>query len=129
VRKDLQSAYRGRFEDGQNVRYYYGGAFGTAVRPSFGIDTDTFGGDSGSPVFDRRSQCIVGIFSGGQRDTLVSPEASWKEHEFAAPISEVLRTLHSVDKRQTSVAGGITEELLTAREALLRRINEIVDIR
>ena len=49
-----------------------------SARQTFGIDTDTFSGDSGAPVFDRKTQCIAGVFGGGEDDQLVtSVEDAW----------------------------------------------------
>jgi hypothetical protein len=108
---------------------YYEAAYKTATRPSFGIDTDTSGGDSGSPVFDRLSRCVIGVFSAGQRDTLVTPEASWREHEVAIPISEILKRIRSVDKGQAFGDRVIDENLLAGRTELLKRLDVVTDIR
>jgi hypothetical protein len=130
VKKGFESAYGKTITEGGQVSHlYYEGAYGTAVRPSFGIDTDTSGGDSGSPVFDRLSRCIVGVFSSGQRDTLIAPEASWREHEVAIPISEILKRIRSTDKTQAFAGRVIDGNLLAGREELLKRLGEVTDIR
>jgi hypothetical protein len=130
VQKDLEDAYRTtKMESGQAFHYYYGAAYGTSARPSFGIDTDTSHGDSGSPVFDRQGPCIVGIFTGGQRDTLVATEATWREHEFAVPISEVLTYMSAVDDSQASAGRTLDADLLAARRELRQRLKEITDSR
>jgi hypothetical protein len=116
-------------EGGQNFRYYYGATFGTPPRPGFGIDTDTSGGDSGSPVFDRQKRCIVGVFNGGQRDTLSAPAASWREHEFAVPITEVLAHINSVPTDQMPAGQTADAATVDERKLLMVRINEITDIR
>jgi hypothetical protein len=104
-------------------------AYKTAARPSFGIDTDTSSGESGSPVFGRLSRCIVGVFSSGQRDTLVAPEASWCEHEVAIPASEILKGIRSTDKAQAFGPRVLDASLLAGRDELLRRLDEATDVR
>jgi hypothetical protein len=130
VLDDLKKAYRTtKIENGQTFHYYYGEAYNTRTRPYFGLDTSTFDGDSGSPIFARGNECVVGIFSGGQRDTLVAPEATWEEHEFAVPISEIISRVGALDKNQASGGRVIDAVALAGREALLRRITDIKDIR
>jgi hypothetical protein len=104
-------------------------AFQTAMRPSFGIDTDTFAGDSGSPVFDRSTRCLVGIFSSGQRDTLAASETSWREHEVAIPISEIIARIRSTDKNQTFGGRALDDDLRAGREELLKRLTAVTNVR
>jgi hypothetical protein len=105
-------------------RYYYGSETGTAPRPSFGIDTDTFHGNSGSPVFDRRNRCLVGIFSGGARDQLRVPESSWKQHEFAIPITEVVTHLEKVPEQ-----AGVSPDVKQHRADLVKMLQDRRDTR
>ena len=77
--------------DPSRTRYYTKAAQGGATtRPRFGFDTDTSHGDSGAAVFSRTDNCIVGVFGGGRPDASTMQEASWLEHEFGTPISEIL---------------------------------------
>ncbi|MCK1484292.1 trypsin-like peptidase domain-containing protein [Bradyrhizobium sp. 193] len=130
VKKEFEAAYgkTERIED-QVFRYYFDATNGSALRPSFGIDTDTSGGDSGAPVFDRASRCLVGIFSGGQRDTLSASEVSWRLHEIATPISEILKHMRSTNRTQTAGNRVLDADELAARDELLSRLNEVSDLR
>ena len=129
VKQEFEAAYgKTALEGGQTYHYYYDN-LGTALRPSFGIDTDTSGGDSGSPVFDRTSRCIVGVFSGGQRDTLVASDASWRQHEIATPVSEVLKQVRATDRAQKVGDRTLDDNVLAARDELLQRLTEVTDIR
>jgi hypothetical protein len=110
---------------GLTFHWYYDSTGGSALRPAFGIDTDTSTGDSGSPVFDRLTRCIVGIFSGGQRDTLSASEVSWREHEIAIPMSEILQRVKATDRGQKAGNRGLDQDTLDARDELLRRLAEI----
>lgn len=130
VRKNFEAAYSKTVtEGGQVSRLYFAAAFQTAMRPSFGIDTDTFAGDSGSPVFDRSTRCLVGIFSSGQRDTLAASETSWREHEVAIPISEIIARIRSTDKNQTFGGRALDDDLRAGREELLKRLTAVTNVR
>jgi hypothetical protein len=130
VVKEFEAAYsKTTTEGGQNFHWYYDNTAGSALRPAFGIDTDTSEGDSGSPVFDRLTRCIVGIFSGGQRDTLTASEVSWREHEIATPISEILQVIKSTAGDQKADGRVLDEATLAARDELLNRLREMTDIR
>jgi hypothetical protein len=130
VKKDFETAYsKTANESGRTYHYYFDSAGGSALRPAFGIDTDTSAGDSGSPVFDRMTRCVVGIFSGGQRDTLTASEVSWREHEIAAPISEVLKQVKATDRFQKAGKRDLDKDTLAARDELLQRLTEMTDLR
>ena len=60
--------------------------------PVIGVDTDTFHGNSGSPVFDRKRHHIMGVFFAGEPDT-AAYTPGWRRHEAVLPISEVVRQL------------------------------------
>jgi hypothetical protein len=79
----------------------------TSKRPMFGFDTDTVEGNSGGTVFGRTDACILGVFNGGQPDGVLISEASWREHEFATPIAEVVEDLETYTK--DIVVQGATE--------------------
>jgi hypothetical protein len=66
-------------------------------RPMFGFDTDTQSGNSGGPVYSRADVCVVGVFGGGRPDNVKITESTWKEHEFATPLSAVLQDLKARD--------------------------------
>ena len=122
AREALRRAYRPSNQNGEVSFTYMLPLDETAdgpARPSFGIDTDTFSGDSGAPVFDRKTQCIAGVFGGGEDDQLVALQASWREHEFATPIAAILE--HAREQPvDTSAAGQpVAAELVTKRRELL----------
>ncbi len=128
ARDALRRAYRRGEQNGEVSFTYMLPLDETAngpARPSFGIDTDTFSGDSGAPVFDRKTQCIAGVFGGGEDDQLVALQASWREHEFATPIAAILE--HARQQQVGTNASGqpVAVELLTKRQALLALLTQI----
>ncbi len=63
-------------------------------RPAIAIEADTFPGDSGAPIFDIRSNAVVGILVAGQPTSkTVIEEVSLDEHEIALPIQFVVSTM------------------------------------
>ena len=54
--------------------------------PVMGLDSDTFGGDSGGAVFDKEIGNLVGIFCGGNWAPAVFPDATAATFEYAIPI-------------------------------------------
>jgi len=98
-----------------NYREYRAERAGLAKRPYFGMDTDTFHGDSGAPVFDRDKVCVVGVFSGGALENAQIDEGTWKEHEFAIPLSEIVKYVRALD----IAANGATDSQKASRQALL----------
>lgn len=91
--KSFDQAYATRISSPPaHFREYRGRAMDVlADRPMLGFDTDTVSGNSGGPVYVRGDAvCIVGVFGGGRPDNVEISEATWKEHEFATPISAVL---------------------------------------
>jgi hypothetical protein len=56
---------------------------------SFGVDCDAFGGNSGSPIVDARTNQVVGFLWGGQQDSRVIPQATDELHEFAVPLEAI----------------------------------------
>jgi hypothetical protein len=69
----------------------------TEGQPRVGIEADTFGGNSGSPVYDRRSHCVAALFASGAPDFdpshPSSEHAGWARHESALPMSAVTKDL------------------------------------
>lgn len=89
IMKQFEDAYTKVTQDGEEVYRYFGTRFTDTQRPMFGIDTDTYSGNSGSAVFDRRTNCIVGVFNGGSPDVAEAFDVSWRDHEVSLPFSEV----------------------------------------
>jgi V8-like Glu-specific endopeptidase len=66
-------------------------------QPTIAIDTDTFHGNSGSPVFLRKSSKVIGLFIRGYEDSDRFRKVSWREHEEAVPISAILQHWRQID--------------------------------
>lgn len=113
--EDNMSDFEKSYAPNGSVREYRAERAGLVKRPYFGMDTDTFHGNSGAPVFYRNEVCIVGVFSGGAGENAEILEGTWKEHEFAIPLSEIVAHVKSVPTDQ----GGATSDQKAARERLL----------
>lgn len=128
AREALRKAYR-RSEQNGEVSFTYmlplDEAPDGSARPSFGIDTDTFSGDSGAPVFDRKTQCIAGVFGGGEDDQLVAVQASWREHEFATPIAAILDHARQQPADVTAAGQPVAAEILAKRQALSALLTQL----
>jgi V8-like Glu-specific endopeptidase len=59
--------------------------------PALAIDSDTFHGDSGSPVFLRKTSEVIGVFFRGLGDADQLNKVTWRQHEEAVPISVILQ--------------------------------------
>src|SRR5258705_1500486 len=88
----FKAAYARQVGSGNQQRsaYYAQPREASVVRPMFGFDTDTQHGNSGAPVFSRMDGCLLGVFGGGRPDGVVITEASWREHEFATPVTVII---------------------------------------
>lgn len=67
-------------------------------QPTLGIAANTFGGNSGGPVFSKLYNHVVGVFRSGQFDGQTVLPGNWEFHESALPIETVMRDM---DRRQT----------------------------
>lgn len=89
--------------------------------PVFGLNSDTFGGDSGGPVVDRMTGNLVGVFRGSAvlyRDEESIPpkaghnpagkDASVNHHELATPITEIIDFLDEKTEGHWRETGGIS---------------------
>lgn len=111
-KRDYVDRYLQAFDDAYlrvdtHYEYHAGrGEFSGVKRPLFGMDTDTFHGNSGAPVFSRTEDypeiCIVGVFAGGALDGAPVTEAHFQEHEFATPLSEIIADLRNLPINQGS---------------------------
>lgn len=61
--------------------------------PVIGADTDTFRGNSGSPVYSRRDHYIIGILIEGEPDVSRPWAVGWNRHEAILPIGKVVEDL------------------------------------
>lgn len=73
----------------QGQVYHYISRAHPVQHPVFGLDTDTFTGDSGAPVISRKDFRICGILITGQPDPATLPVATALAHEKALPISAI----------------------------------------
>lgn len=89
VMAQFENAYREISADGETFFQYFGSRFTGVERPMFGIDTDTYSGNSGSAVFDRRSHCVIGVFNAGSPDFRQAFDVSWQDHEVSVPFNQV----------------------------------------
>jgi hypothetical protein len=118
------ASFENAYELSGTVREYRAERAGMSKRPYFGMDTDTFKGNSGAPVFSRTKQsagatekpvCVVGVFSGGALEGAHISESTWKQHEFAIPLTEVVAHVRSLDIG----AENATDAQKASRQALL----------
>ena len=62
-------------------------------QPTIGADSDTYRGNSGSPVYHRRSHAVIGLLFDGQEDLSEPWAAGWRAHEAVLPIVKVIEQL------------------------------------
>src|SRR5262249_26868900 len=91
---EFQHSYRCCAEV-KNVRFYENYSFRWGRQPTIGADADTYHGDSGSPVFDRRNHQLVGMLIAGEDDLEISRIAGWRSHEAILPASCVVAAFES----------------------------------
>lgn len=66
-------------------------------QPTIGIDSDTFEGSSGSPVYHKKLHSIIGILIDGENDTQESPYIpGWYRHEWVLPMEAIIPNLENV---------------------------------
>jgi hypothetical protein len=64
-------------------------------QPTIGADSDTYHGNSGSPVYNRRTHAVIGLLFDGQEDLTEPWAAGWRAHEAVLPITKVVERLDS----------------------------------
>lgn len=94
--KEFTDSYRRRedgdvLSDGRPYYEYISVRFGE--QPTIGVDSDTYRGNSGSPVYHRRSHAVVGLLFDGQEDLSQPWAAGWRSHEAVLPIAEIVERL------------------------------------
>jgi len=93
--KEFTDSYRLR-EDGDEPYYeYISVRFGE--QPTIGVDSDTYRGNSGSPVYHRRSHAVVGLLFDGQEDLSQPWAPGWRSHEAVLPIAEIVERLDAAE--------------------------------
>lgn len=94
--KEFVDSYRLR-EDGDalsgGLPYYEYISVRFDEQPTIGVDSDTYRGNSGSPVYHRRSHAVVGLLFDGQEDLSQPWEPGWRSHEAVLPIAEIVERL------------------------------------
>lgn len=61
------------------------------AQPAFALDSDTSHGNSGSPVFSRKSSEVTGVLSRGMPDDKMGLPVGYLQHEEAIPIHVILQ--------------------------------------
>jgi V8-like Glu-specific endopeptidase len=94
LRDQLSTRFDGSFVEitspGNESRWLFTSQFLMAsAHPAFALDSDTFHGDSGAPVFLRKTGKVIGLFFRGYFDVNVA-KVSWESHEEGIPISVIL---------------------------------------
>lgn len=84
---NLSDTFKKSFNQGSsgNRWYFVSHLQGSSPQPAFALDSDTFHGNSGSPVFVRKSGAVLGILNRGSPDQYRG-KVSWQNHEEAIPI-------------------------------------------
>jgi V8-like Glu-specific endopeptidase len=62
-------------------------------QPTIGADSDTYHGNSGSPVYSRRTHAMIGLLFDGQDDLTEPWAAGWRAHEAILPITRIVERL------------------------------------
>jgi hypothetical protein len=87
------ASYRERKPPPETGRLFENYSLRWGGEPTIGADSDTYHGDSGSPVFSRQSHLVVGLFFAGESDLDVPFTPGWRAHEAILPITEVIAQL------------------------------------
>ena len=89
--KEFVDSYQLR--DGDGAPYYEYISVRFDQQPTIGADSDTYRGNSGSPVYHRRSHAVIGLLFDGQEDLSEPWAAGWRAHEAVLPITKVVERL------------------------------------
>ena len=89
--KEFVDSYQLREGDGPPYYEYISVRFDQ--QPTIGADSDTYRGNSGSPVYHRRSHAMIGLLFDGQEDLSEPWAAGWRAHEAVLPITRVVERL------------------------------------
>ena len=91
--KEFVDSYQLRENGGQPNYEYISMRFDQ--QPTIGADSDTYHGNSGSPVYNRRTHAVIGLLFDGQEDLTEPWAAGWRAHEAVLPITKVVERLDS----------------------------------
>lgn len=75
---------------------YYSSRLGR--QPIVAAEADTFHGDSGAPVFDRKRQSLVGLVVAGEPDVKEPWEPGFRRHESIVPASQIIEDVTKRDQ-------------------------------
>jgi len=89
--KEFVDSYQLRESDGDPYYEYISVRFDH--QPTIGADSDTYRGNSGSPVYNRRSHAVIGLLFDGQEDLSEPWAAGWRAHEAVLPITKIVERL------------------------------------
>jgi len=99
LRRVFSRNYRYDPSQPDEPRYFYVGANNDKWKgfPTIGLRSDTSPGNSGGPVISKKDQRVYGLFRGGF--TATYQEATWRRHERAQPILEIIRAIEHADPK------------------------------
>jgi V8-like Glu-specific endopeptidase len=89
--KEFVDSYQLREHDGAPFYEYISVRFGR--QPTIGVDSDTYRGNSGSPVYHRRTHAVIGLLFDGQEDLSRPWAPGWRSHEAVLPITRIIERL------------------------------------
>lgn len=89
--KEFIDSYQLR--EGNGAPYYEYISVRFNRQPTIGVDSDTYRGNSGSPVYNRRSHAVIGLLFDGQDDLSAPWDAGWRAQEAVLPITRIVERL------------------------------------
>jgi V8-like Glu-specific endopeptidase len=92
--KEMMANFEASFKrgTGPDARWYMiSQLIQTPAQPAFFLDSDTYHGNSGSPVFSRISSEVTGVLHRGMDDHFVGLQPGWLQHEEAMPIHVIMQ--------------------------------------
>ena len=92
--EELQSRWLASYQDRGDAQYLHN-SLKFRGQPTLGIQSNTFGGNSGGPVFSKYYNQMIGIFRAGEFDGDTVLEGGWEEHESALPIEPMLLDMNT----------------------------------
>ncbi|MFA6985669.1 MAG: trypsin-like peptidase domain-containing protein [Arenimonas sp.] len=90
--KEFTDSYQER-TDGNGDKFYEYISVRFANQPTIGADSDTYRGNSGSPVYSRRTHTVIGLLFDGQEDLSQPWAPGWRSHEAILPITKIIERL------------------------------------
>jgi V8-like Glu-specific endopeptidase len=91
--KEFTDSYQARNDEAGEITGYEYISIRFGKQPTIGADSDTYRGNSGSPVYNRRTHAIVGLLFDGQEDLSQPWIPGWRAHEAILPITQVIAKL------------------------------------